>query len=95
MIFKHHCAADLYLLGYTIPAVHTCMDAASKTLGPQHRQVGHIYPFIEAMGLIFGRKGRVCALLHLFLDLNIIDSKFIESQLPKRRNQRAKGSGHP
>jgi hypothetical protein len=89
---KLHSAADLYLLGYTVPAVHTCMDAASKTLGPQHRQVGHIYPVIEAMGLIFGAKGKICALLHLLLDLDILDSKFIESQLPKRRYRHAKGA---
>ena len=85
---KLHCAADLYLLGYTVPDVHHWMDAASKTLGPQHRQVGHIYPFIEWLGLVFGKKGKNCALLHLLLDLDIIDSKFIESQLPKRKLKR-------
>lgn len=85
----------MYLLGYSEPAVHTCMDAWVKSLGPQHRQLGHACQFIEAMGLLFGKNGKMCATLHLLLDLDIIDSKFIESQLPKRRNQRAKGSGHP
>lgn len=61
------------------------MDAWSKTLGSQHRQLGHIYQFVEAMGMIFGERGKRCALLHLFLDLDIIDSKFIESNLSKKR----------
>jgi hypothetical protein len=59
------------------------MDEAVKRLGPQHRQVNHIYPFVEAMGLLFGESGKKCALLHLLLDMDIIDSKFVESILPK------------
>jgi hypothetical protein len=67
------------------------MDAYVKQLGPQHRQLGHVYPFVEAMGMIFGEKGLQCSLLHLFLDLDIIDSKYIESILPKQtRKQRSK-----
>jgi len=80
-----HSQAEMILIGYSVPAVHTCMDAYAKTLGPQHRQLRHIYPFVEAMGLIFGNKGKRCALLHLLLDLDIIDSKFVETLLPKRR----------
>ena len=82
---KLHSLAEFYLLGYSVPAVHVCMDAYVKQLGPQHRQLGHVYPFVEAMGMIFGEKGKICSLLHLFLDLDIIDSKYIESILPKSK----------
>ena len=85
---KDHRQADELLLGYDVPAVHVCMDAWSKTLGSQHRQLGHIYQFVEAMDLIFGTKGRMCALLHVFLDHDIIDSKFIKLQLPKKRKKK-------
>lgn len=78
---KFHRKADLYLIGYDVPEVHICMDAWSKTLGSQHRQLGHYYQFVEAMGFIFGKKGELCALLHLLLDLNIIDTEFVGEKI--------------
>lgn len=84
---KEHRQADELLLGYDVPGVHVCMDAWSETLGSQHRQLGHIYQFVEAMELIFGRSGKTCALLHIFLDLDIIDSKFIKSQFQKKKRK--------
>ena len=87
---KDHRQADKFLLGYDVPGVHICMDAWSKTLGSQHRQLGHIHQFVEAMELIFGSKGKMCALLHVFLDLDIIDSEFIKSQMTTKRKRKWK-----
>jgi hypothetical protein len=81
---KLHQKASEFLIGYSDTGVHMIMDEAVKRLGPQHRQVNHIYPFIESMGLLFGKSGKMVALLHLLLDMDIIDSKYIESVLPKR-----------
>lgn len=87
---KLHSKSDIFLLGYTIPVVHSIMDAASKTLGSQHRQIDHIYPVVDAMGICFGSMGRNCAMLHLLLDMNIIDSKYIESKITNKRKIRHK-----
>jgi hypothetical protein len=86
-----HKRASEFLIGYSDTGVHVLMDAAVKRLGPQHRQVNHIYPFIEAVDLLFGRSGKMVALLHLLLDMDIIDSKYVESILPKQtRKKRSK-----
>jgi hypothetical protein len=83
-----HKKASEFLIGYSDPSVHIMMDEAVKRLGSQHRQINHIYPFVEAMGLLFGEDGKICALLHLFLDMDIIDAKFVESQIVKRRSKK-------
>jgi hypothetical protein len=85
---KTHSKADLYLLGYTDIRIHELMDAMVKIMGPSHRMIGHDIKFIDFIGSSFGDKGRRCALLHLFLDLDIIDSKWVESKITKKRKQK-------
>jgi hypothetical protein len=76
------------LLGYDVPEVHEHMDIWSKTLGSQHRQLGHIFPFVLAMEMIYGDRGMKSALLHILLDLDIVDSKYIESLIKRKRSKK-------
>jgi len=64
------------------------MDIWSKTLGSQHRQLGHNIPFVHAMEMIYGDRGMKSALLHVFLDLDIVDSKYIESLIKRKRSKK-------
>jgi len=85
---KTHSKADLYLLGYTDIRVHKAMDMWVKIMGPSHRMIGHDLKFIDYIGSSFGDKGRMCGLLHLFLDLDIVDSKWVESKIIKKRSKK-------
>jgi len=84
---KLHIKADEYLLGYSNPFIHQFIDAAVKFLGPQHRQINHILPIVDMCDDLYGDKGAKIALLHILLDMDIIDSKYIELQLPKRKKK--------
>lgn len=85
--------ADKLLLGYTHPEIHLFMDSFVKQWGPQHRQINHVWPVIEAMGLIWGKEGENVAMLHIMLDLKIIDSDYIMELIKEDRNARRKKKG--
>ena len=85
---KLHSKADLYLIGYTEIRVHKMMDAMVKIMGSSHRMIGHELQFLDFIESLFGESGKRCALLHLFLDLDIIDSKWVESKITKKRKQK-------
>lgn len=57
------------------------MDSPVKNLGVQHRQVNHTYSMVETIRKKYGEKGAKISLLHLLLDMNILDSDFIEKQV--------------
>jgi len=80
---KLHSQADMYLLGYTTPNIHVLMDAPVKALGAQHRQVNHSISMVTSIEALYGKKSARVALLHLLLDLDIIDSKFIEKEVTR------------
>jgi excisionase family DNA binding protein len=75
----------MYLLGYTVPGIHAFMDAPVRTLGPQHRQVNHTIAMVTSIASLQGPKAGKVALLHLLLDLDIIDSKFIENEVTRMK----------
>ena len=78
---KLHSQADMLLLGYTNDVIHRYLDSPVKDLGAQHRQVNHSYQMVKTMRTLYGVKGGYIALLHLLIDLDIVDSKFIEWRL--------------
>lgn len=78
---KEHVKADLLLLGYTISDVHEYMDYAVKWMGAGHRSVGHSYDAIRAAGMLFGKRGKTIALLHLLIDNHIVDGKLIKKYI--------------
>lgn len=72
-----HVKADILLLGYTNPAVHSFLDASSKYLGPAHRLDNHDFRAVQLWEKFYGEKEANIALLHLLLDFHILDDKFI------------------
>lgn len=75
---KEHMKADLLLLGYTHEPVHAFMDFAVHWLGAGHRSVYHNIDTIRYLKSIFGKRAGTVALLHLLIDNNIVDRKYIE-----------------
>lgn len=82
---KDHMKADLLLLGYTNEAVHALMDAAVKWLGAGHRSVHHNVDTIRYFKAMFGKKAGTVALLHLLIDNNILDRKYIEKLIKSKK----------
>lgn len=80
---KEHMKADLLLLGYTNETVHAFMDFSVKWLGAGHRLVYHNINAIRYLRALFGKRAGRIALLHLLIDGNIIDRKFIEKLIKK------------
>jgi hypothetical protein len=70
-------SADLLLLGYTDPAIHTFLDAGVKYFGPAHRLDKHDYRTVKMLEENYGEKAGNIALLHLFLDFHILDDELI------------------
>ena len=75
---KLHCKADLYLLGYTDPAVHSLLDADSKIFGPAHRYTHHDYRTVMLIDRMWGKKYGDLALLHILLDLHILNDNLVK-----------------
>ncbi len=85
--------ADLYLLGYSNPAIHSILDASVKIFGPAHRFDNHDYRTIKLIDSMYGKRDGNIALMHILLDLHIIDDKLImktikEINLNERNNGR-------
>lgn len=59
-------------LGWNLPGVHRSMDWAVKAIGPAHQVVMHDAGAVRAMELLYGRRGRVVACLHILEDLRIV-----------------------
>ena len=74
---KLHTKADIILLGYTNPAVHSFLDASVKTLGPSHRRDNHDYRAVQLFEAYYGKKESNIALLHILLDDHILDDKLV------------------
>lgn len=81
-----HSLADKLLLGYTNSVIHQILDKPVKDLGPQHRQVNHSWQMVETMRGLYGEKGGKITLLHFLLDLDIIDSKYVEVRIKMQKD---------
>lgn len=77
--------ADLLLLGYTNEPVHVFMDFAVRYLGAGHRSVYHNVDGIRQVKAWFGKKAGTIALLHLLIDNNILDRKYIEKLVKSKK----------
>ena len=69
---REHDRITVAFLGWNMGAVHRTMDYAVRVIGPGHQVVMHNRDAVVAMELLFGRKGRVVAAMHIFEDLRII-----------------------
>ena len=74
-------AVDELLLGYTDEGVHAFIDQSAAWLGFGHRSVRHTTETIEYLGTIKGEQAARIALLHILIDNQIIDRKWLESQV--------------
>jgi len=74
---KQHIDADLYLLGYTNPAIHSILDSNVKYFGPAHRFDNHDYRTVKAIDYFYGSRAGDIALLHILLDLHILNDKLV------------------
>jgi hypothetical protein len=73
-------------LGWDIPAVHRTVDEAARYLGGRHRVVGHDLRALQAIELLYGRRGLIVAAMHLLQDAGHFDA------LRKPRPQRPRRS---
>ena len=74
---REHVRADEYLLGYSNPAIHSMLDINSKIFGPAHRFDNHNYKTVMLVDSLFGKTDGDIALLHILLDLHIINDKIV------------------
>jgi len=76
---REHQQADLTLLGYTKPGVHSFIDAAVKYLGAGHRIVYHSPFVLDLLEEMDGKEARMVGLLHLLIDAKIVDPNQVMS----------------
>lgn len=76
-------AVDEALLGYTDEGVHRFIDHSASWLGFGHRSVRHTTETIEYLESIKGKPAGRIALLHILVDNQIVDKKWLEIQVPK------------
>lgn len=76
-----HMAVDEFLLGYTDEGVHAFIDQSAAWLGFGHRSVRHTTETIEYLEIIKGEQAARIALLHILIDNQIIDRKWLEAQV--------------
>jgi len=74
-------AVDEFLLGYTDEGVHAFIDQSAAWLGFGHRSVRHTTETIEYLEIIKGEQAARIALLHILIDNQIIDRKWLEAQV--------------
>ena len=74
---REHTKADQLLLGYSNPVIHSILDSNSKIFGPAHRFDNHDYRTVKLIDSIHGRKDGNIALLHILLDLHIINDNLV------------------
>jgi hypothetical protein len=74
-------AVDELLLGYTDEGVHAFIDQSAAWLGFGHRSVRHTTETIEYLETIKGEQAARIALLHILIDNQIIDRKWLEAQV--------------
>lgn len=82
---KDHVKADLLLLGYSNPTIHSILDASVKIFGPSHRFDNHDYRTVKLIDSLYGIKSGDIALLHIFLDLHILDDELISKIIKEER----------
>jgi len=74
-------AVDELLLGYTDEGVHAFIDQSAAWLGFGHRSVRHTTETIEYLETIKGEQAARIALLHILIDNQIIDRKWLDAQV--------------
>jgi hypothetical protein len=74
-------AVDELLLGYTDEGVHAFIDQSAAWLGFGHRSVRHTTETIEYLETVKGEQAARIALLHILIDNQIIDRKWLEAQV--------------
>jgi len=89
---REHVKADLYLLGYTSPAIHSILDASVKIFGPAHRFDNHDYRTVKLIDSIYSKRDGDIALLHILLDLHILNDKLVMKTI-KEINVNEKSNG--
>lgn len=85
---KQHIEADLYLLGYSNPTIHSILDSNVKYFGPAHRFDNHDFRTVKAIDYFYGDKAGDIALLHIILDLHIINDKLVMKIIKKIKEER-------
>lgn len=74
-------AVDELLLGYTDEGVHAFIDQSAAWLGFGHRSVRHTTETIEYLETVKGEQAARIALLHILIDNQIIDRKWLEARV--------------
>ena len=69
---KEHDKITSLFLGWNIKVIHRVMDYAVRILGPKHQVIMHDLKAVKAMELLFGRKGKIVACMHILEDLEVI-----------------------
>jgi hypothetical protein len=59
------------MLGWNIPAVHRTMDWSVRVIGPRHQLVMHGASAVRAIEVLFGRRGKIIACMHILQDLDV------------------------
>lgn len=78
---KEHCKADLFLLGFTMPFIHSSIDSAVHYLGPAHRYDNHDFRTVLLYKSLLGDDAANIALLHILLDFHLLDDDFVKSMI--------------
>ncbi|CCC41913.1 uncharacterized protein Hqrw_5037 (plasmid) [Haloquadratum walsbyi C23] len=76
---EEHMATDKLLLGYTDEGVHAFIDHSAAWLGFGHRSVRHTTETIEYLEMMKGNKAGRIALLHILIDNQIMDAKWLKN----------------
>ena len=84
---NQHVKTDLLLLGYTNPAIHSFLDMNAKIFGPAHRFDNHHYRTVKLIDSFYGNKDGNIALLHILLDLHILNDKIIKNLLLEKKEE--------
>ena len=81
-------AVDELLLGYSDEGVHAFIDNSAAWLGFGHRSVRHTIQTIEYLESVKGTRAARIALLHVLIDNQIVDRKWLEKYIQDRQNSR-------
>jgi len=81
-----HMAVDELLLGYTDEGVHAFIDQSAAWLGFGHRSVRHTTETIKYIESMKGEDAARIALLHILIDNQVLDRKWLESEVVPGRD---------
>lgn len=70
-----HIRASRALLGWSIPALHSLIDASSQIKGLGHGFTGHNLDIIRAAEDFLGERGKLEATLHILQDIGFVNEE--------------------